>query len=237
MKKMTVDIWSDIRCPFCFIGKRKFDKALEKFTNADQIEVRWHSFQLDPDLVTEPERNPYEYLAARKGISVDEAKKLHQYVAEAAKEIGLQFNLDHSKVANSFRGHLLLQLAGEKNLANEMEEALFQAQFIDEKNIDDPKVLMEAGKSVGLQEDEILTALSSEEMSYKVNSDLQMARNLGINSVPFFIFNDKYAVSGAQPPELFVEVLEKSFGEFSENDHGIQILNSGESCDIDGNCE
>ena len=237
MKKMKVDIWSDIRCPFCFVGKRKFEKALDKFPNSENIEIIWHSFQLDPDLKTDPERDNYEYLAARKGISVEEAKILHGHAKNAGKEAGINFNFDQSKVANSFRGHLLIQLAKEKNLANEIEEKLFEAQFEKGQNIDDETNLIEIGKSVGLNEDEIKKALISDEMAYKVNEDLQMARHLGINAVPFFVFNDKYGVSGAQQPELFLEVLNKSWDEFSSGDNGLQIINSGESCDVEGNCE
>ena len=236
MKNMKVDIWSDIRCPFCYIGKRKFERALEQFPNAKNIEINWHSFQLDPDLKTDADRDNYEYLASRKGISVEEAKILHGHAKNAGKEAGIDFNFDDSKVANSFKGHLLIQMAKTKNLANEIEEKLFEAQFENGQNIDDEATLIKIGKSVGLSEDEIKEALKSDEMAYKVNEDLQIARQLGINAVPFFVFNDKYGVSGAQQPELFLEVLNKSWEEFSSGDNGLQIINSGESCDIEGNC-
>ncbi|MPM95996.1 hypothetical protein SDC9_143152 [bioreactor metagenome] len=162
---------------------------------------------------------------------------MHDHARNAGKEAGIDFNFENQKIANSFRGHLLIQLAKTKNLANEIEEALFAAQFIDAKNIDDEETLVEIGKSIGLEENEIRNALASDDFGYKVNEDLQMARHLGINAVPFFVFNDKYGVSGAQQPELFLEVLEKSFGEFSQGDQGLQIINSGESCDVDGNCD
>ncbi|MBB5332941.1 DsbA family oxidoreductase [Chryseobacterium koreense] len=237
MKKMKVDIWSDIRCPFCFVGKRKFEKALEKFPNSKDIQINWHSFQLDPDLQTQPERDPFEFFSEAKRIPVSQAKMMHDHARNAGKEAGIDFNFENQKIANSFRGHLLIQLAKTKNLANEIEEALFAAQFIDAKNIDDEETLVEIGKSIGLEENEIRNALASDDFGYKVNEDLQMARHLGINAVPFFVFNDKYGVSGAQQPELFLEVLEKSFGEFSQGDQGLQIINSGESCDVDGNCD
>ena len=234
---MKVNIWSDIRCPFCYVGKKKFEKALAQFPHAEEIEVTWHSFQLDPNLVTQPDTNPYDYFSKAKGIPVIQAKAMHEHAKKAGKEVGIDFNFDESKVANSFRGHLLIQLAKEKNLADAMEEALFEAQFISGKNIDDEAVLLETGKSVGLSEEEIKNALASDEMAHAVAQDGLMARQLGINAVPFFVFNDKYGVSGAQQPEHFLEVLNKSFEEFSAGDKGLQIISQGESCDTDGNCD
>ena len=233
---MKVNIWSDIRCPFCYVGKKKFEKALAQFPHAEEIEVTWHSFQLDPNLVTQPDTNPYDYFSKAKGIPVIQAKAMHEHAKKAGKEVGIDFNFDESKVANSFRGHLLIQLAKKKNLADAMEEALFEAQFITGKNIDDEAVLLETGKSVGLTEVEIKNALASDEMAHAVTQDGLMARQLGINAVPFFVFNDKYGVSGAQQPEHFLEVLNKSFEEFSAGDKGLQIISQGESCDTDGNC-
>lgn len=233
---MKVDIWSDIRCPFCYVGKKKFEKALEQFSNEKDIEVNWHSFQLDPNLVSQPERNPYEFFSESKRISVEQAKMMHQHAANAGKEAGIEFNFDDSKVSNSYKGHLLIQLAKTKNLANEAEEALFKAQLTEGKNIDDDTTLVEIGKEIGLSEEEVLAALQSDEMGYLVKQDMLTAAQLGINAVPFFVFNDKYGVSGAQQPELFLEVLEKTYQEFSAGDKGLQILENGESCDINGNC-
>ena len=234
---MKVNIWSDIRCPFCYVGKKKFEKALAQFPHAEEIEVTWHSFQLDPNLVTQPDTNPYDYFSKAKGIPVIQAKAMHEHAKKAGKEVEIDFNFDESKVANSFRGHLLIQLAKKKNLADAMEEALFEAQFITGKNIDDEAVLLETGKSVGLTEEEVKNVLVSDEMAHAVAQDGLMARQLGINAVPFFVFNDKYGVSGAQQPEHFLEVLNTSFEEFSAGDKGLQIISQGESCDTDGNCD
>ena len=234
---MIVDIWSDTRCPFCFIGKKNFEKALQNFTQNDKIQVNWHSFQLDPKMKTDLSRNHYEYLSDIKGHSLQETIKMHENLIQIGRNAGIDFNFDESKVANSFRGHLLIQLAKEKNLADAMEEALFEAQFISGKNIDDEAVLLETGKSVGLTEEEVKNVLVSDEMAHAVAQDGLMARQLSINAVPFFVFNDKYGVSGAQQPEHFLEVLNKSFEEFSTGDKGLQIISQGESCDTDGNCD
>jgi protein disulfide-isomerase len=113
---MKVDIWSDIRCPFCYIGKRKFEKALERFPHSDKVEVVWHSFQLDPELKTQPGVHVYDYLARVKGITRDQAVRMHQHVKQSAREVGLEFNFDSAIVANSFNGHRLIQLAKSKGL-------------------------------------------------------------------------------------------------------------------------
>ena len=234
---MKINIWSDVRCPFCFVGKKKFEKALEKFPHSEKLEITWHSFQLDPQLITQPDVNPYEYFAKAKGITVERAKAMHEGAAMAGKEAGIDFNFDDSKVANSNKAHLLIQLSKTKNLANEMEEALFEAQFLDGKNIDDEETLIQLAKSIGITEDEAKNALQSDELGYLVKQDMQLAAQLGINAVPFFVINDKYGISGAQQPELFLEALEKTWEEFSSGDKGLQLINSGDSCDIDGNCD
>ncbi len=233
---MKINIWSDVRCPFCFVGKKKFEKALEKFPHSEKLEITWHSFQLDPQLITQPDVNPYEYFAKAKGITIERAKAMHEGAAMAGKEAGIDFNFDDSKVANSYKAHLLIQLSKTKNLANEMEEALFEAQFLDGKNIDDEETLIQLAKSIGITEDEAKNALQSDELGYLVKQDMQLAAQLGINAVPFFVINDKYGISGAQQPELFLEALEKTWEEFSSGDKGLQLINSGDSCDIDGNC-
>ena len=233
---MKINIWSDIRCPFCFVGKRKFEKALEKFPHAEQLEIIWHSFQLDPNLVTQTDINPYEYFAKAKGITVERAKAMHSGAEMAGKEAGIDFNFDDSKVANSFKGHLMIQLSKTKNLVNEMEEALFEAQFLKGQNIDNEETLINIAKSVGFAEEEAKNALQSDELAYLVKQDMQLAAQLGINAVPFFVINDKYGISGAQQPELFLEALEKTWTEFSNGDKGLQLINSGDSCNIDGNC-
>lgn len=234
---MKVDIWSDIRCPFCYVGKKNFEKALDQFPEKENIEVTWHSFQLDPDMKTQPEKSSLEYFSERKGVSEEQAKGMYEHVYKAGKDAGIEFNFDHQKVANSYRGHLLLQLAASKNLANEAEEALFKAQLIEGKNIDDEATLIEIGKSISLNEEDIKKALVSDEFAEQVSKDMMLAQQMRISGVPFFVINDKYGVSGAQPSPVFSEVLEKSWEEFSAGDQGLKIIHSGESCDVDGNCD
>jgi predicted DsbA family dithiol-disulfide isomerase len=232
---MKVDIWSDVRCPFCYIGKRKFEKALEKFPHKNEIEVNWHSFELDPTLKTDPAVNAVEHIAEIKGISKEQAEGMHAYVTNAAKEIGLDFNFEKNVVANSFNAHRLIQLAKTKGLANEAEEALFKAHFTEGKNIDDKKALIEIGLAIGLTKDDVNEIFTSDAFAQEVNQDEMQAQSFGIRGVPFFILNNKYAVSGAQSPEVFSQALSQAWTEFEKEKQPL-IITEGESCSADGNC-
>lgn len=236
MKKMQIDIWSDVRCPFCYIGKHKFEKALEQFPSKSQINVTWHSFELDPDLKTDPIVNTLDHFVEKKGINREQAEQMTQYAALAAQEVGLKLNFDKAVVANSFNAHKLLQLAQTRNLGSEAEEALFRSHFTEGKNIDDKEVLLHIGGTIGLREKEVEEALFSDDYGYKVRQDESVAQSLGIHGVPYFIFNNKYAVSGAQSTEVFLSVLERSWAEFDKGNN-IVMLNDGDTCSAEGNCD
>lgn len=233
---MKVDIWSDTRCPFCFIGKRNFEKALQEFSQNDQVEVNWHSFQLDPNMKTDLTKNHYEYLSEIKGFPMTQIMQMHENLIQSGKNAGIDFNFDEVKVSNSFKSQMLVQFAKEKGKADEMEELLFEAYFQLGKDIDDVEVLSGIGEKLGFSKDEIEEAVQSPELAKLVKNDIFAANSLGIKGVPFFVFNEKYGISGAQPTDLFSEVLEKSWSEFSESKPDIKIIKEGDSCDIDGNC-
>jgi protein disulfide-isomerase len=218
VNKMKVEVWSDIMCPFCYIGKRHYEKALNQFANRDRVEIVWHSYQLDPAIPMNSgkKQNVFQYLADRKGITVEQALKMNERVLEMAKNAGLEFNLDKAVVANSFSAHRLIQLAKTRGLGDEAEESLFRAYFTDGKDFGNPEELAELGKSIGLSEDDVNEALTNDEFAYYVNQDIQEAQNLSIKGVPFFVFDRKYAVSGAQPTDTFTGVLEKSFAEWNK---------------------
>ena len=235
-EKMKIEIWSDIVCPFCYIGKRNFEKALQEFSQNDKIEVNWHSFQLDPNMKTDLTKNHYEYLSEVKGFPMAQIMQMHENLIQSGKNAGIDFNFDDVKVSNSFKSQMLVQLAKEKGKATEMEELLFEAYFKSGKDIDDVEVLSEIGNKIGFSNEEIQNAVNSEQLSDLVNNDISEASNLGIRGVPFFVFNQKYAISGAQPTHLFSEVLEKSWSEFSESNSELKIIEEGDSCDVDGNC-
>lgn len=210
---MTVDIWSDVRCPFCYIGKHKFEAALEKFPNKDTVKVNWHSFQLDPTITTSPGLSTLDYFTQVKNVSKEDALQMFNRMEAMASENGLTIDSNSTVLANSFRAHLLIQLAIQKGLANELEEALFKAHFSEAKNIDDQETLVEIAVSAGLDSQEATDALTSEELAYAVKQDEMQAQQIGVRGVPFFVFDNKYGVSGAQPTETFLEILEKAWQE------------------------
>ena len=205
--KLKVDIWSDVMCPFCYIGKRRIENALEKFPDRDTVQIEWHSYQLEPDLKTSGKENIYEYLASRKGQSLEWSRQMHERVVKMAEEVGLKYDFDHAVVANSFNAHRLLQLAKVKGVANDIEESLFRSYFTDGKDISDPEVLVSIGKQAGMKEQDIREVFNGGAYSEEVNNDIQEAYDIGVNGVPFFVFNNKYAISGAQPEEYFLQVL------------------------------
>ncbi|MDB4901438.1 MAG: disulfide bond formation protein DsbA [Mucilaginibacter sp.] len=234
---MKVEIWSDVMCPFCYIGKRRFENALQHFEHKDEVEIEWKSFQLNPDLVTNPDLNINQYLADVKGFTLDHAQQINDHVTQMAAEVGLTYNLDKAVVANSFNAHRFSHLAKKHGLGVEAEEQLFKAYFTDGKNIDDEDTLIDLGKELGLDAAEIKQALESNAYADEVKDDIDTAQYLGIRGVPFFVLNNKYAISGAQAVPVFEETLEKAFSEWQkENPKPKLEIIEGESCGPDGNC-
>ena len=236
--KMKVEIWSDVMCPFCYIGKRKFEKALNQFTENKDIEIIWKSYQLDPNSVTDPSLNSIKHLAQKKGWSESQAKETSEYVTNIAKQVGLSFNFDKAVVANSFDAHRLSHLALEKGVQDKLEEALFKAYFTDGKNTADAKTLLELGLSVGLTEADINKVLSSNQYAEDVKFDINEANQLGVRGVPFFVFDRKYAVSGAQESDTFFKTLEKAYAEWRKaNPKTTLDVTEGAVCTPDGECK
>lgn len=214
---MKVEIWSDIMCPFCYIGKRRFETALQQFPHRGDIEVVWKSFQLNPDMKTDPGKNINEYLAEIKGWTPDQARQVNQQVTDMAREEGLQYDFDKTVVANSFDAHRLIQLAKAHGKGDTMEESLFRAYFTEGKNIADPATLLELGTGAGLDADTVKNLLQSDAYADKVQQDVYEARQVGVRGVPFFVLNDRYAVSGAQPRETFSGALHQAWSEWAQN--------------------
>ncbi|MCW3103295.1 MAG: disulfide bond formation protein DsbA [Bacteroidetes bacterium] len=207
---MKVEIWSDIMCPFCYIGKRKFEKALEQFEHKAGVEITWKSFQLNPDMKTDPEMNINRYLAEMKGWSLEQAKEMNARVTQMAEAVGLKYDFDKAVVANSFDAHRLIQLAKTKGKGDEAEERLFKAYFTEGSNIADKETLIEIGESIGLEKAEVKEMLDSGKFAENVQEDINESQQVGVRGVPFFVFDRKYAVSGAQESDAFLEVLRKA---------------------------
>lgn len=231
---MKVEIWSDVVCPFCYIGKRKFEKALESFGPKDKVEVVWRSFQLDPDLKPVAGQSVHEYLGKRKGTTTAEGKKMNDYMADAAKEVGLTYDFDNAIINNTLDAHRLLHLAKEEQLQGQMKERLFAAYYTQGKNIGDHETLVQLAEEVGLEGAKVREVLASDAYLSEVQQDQYEAQQVGARGVPFFVFNSKYAVSGAQPPELFKQVLDKVW----EEEKPVDLSAGGEGfCTVDGECQ
>lgn len=233
--KMQVEIWSDVMCPFCYIGKRKFEPALAQFSDRDEIEIVWKSFQLDPNQPTVPDKTVQQYLAERKGMSLQQAQQMNDHVTNIAKQAGLTFHFDKAVLANSFDAHRVSHLAKENGLQNELEEQLFAAYFTDGKNTADHATLVELGTGIGLNADDVETVLQSDQYADEVRTDIYEARQLGVQGVPFFVFNRKYAVSGAQESQTFLRAISQSFAEWkkAQSQTVLEVI-EGPTCTTDG---
>ena len=234
---MNVEIWSDVMCPFCYIGKRKFEKALAQFPHKDKVNVIWKSFQLDPTTITDPTLNTIDNLAQKKGWSKEQADQTIAHVTGIAKQVGLDFHFEKAVVANSLDAHRLSHLAKKYGKQNELEEKLFSAYFIEGKNTADFNTLLQIATELGLDKTEVSALLKSNTYTNEVYRDIKQAQQIGVNGVPFFLLDNKYAVSGAQESETFLGALTKAYEEhLLKNNFETVTSSPSDSCGSDG-CE
>ncbi len=237
-EKMKVEIWSDVMCPFCYIGKRRFEKALNQLPEKENIEVIWKSFQLNPELKTDPSKNINQYLSEVKGMSLEHAAQMSEQVSKMAAAEGLHFELDKAIIANSMNAHRFSHFALNKNKQDEAEEQLFNAYFTEGKNTDDIDILINLGKNIGLVESELREVLESDRFTDDVRTDIYESQQLGVRGVPFFVFDRKYAVSGAQETAVFLQNLNKSVEEWKNEQAGKELkVDEGAVCRPDGECD
>ncbi len=217
-QKMKIEIWSDVACPFCYIGQAHLRKALAEFPEKEQIEIEWKSFVLDPTLPDDTAQDLFTSLSERKGMPLNQVMQMTTRVEQMGMQAGLNMNFQSAKPVNTAKAHQLIQLAKAQGVGDAAEERLFKAYFEEGANIAKNEVLVELGKDVGLQAEQILMALNSAEFAAKAQHDIQEARALGINGVPFFRLNGKYGLSGAQPVSAMQQALAQAFSEWkSEN--------------------
>jgi protein disulfide-isomerase len=236
--KLTIEIWSDVACPFCYIGKTNFENALNSFAKKDDIEVVWRSFILDPTLPEVNNKNLYESLSEKKGLSMDQVMQMTEGVQAMATRAGLQMNFDEAQAVNTFKAHRVLQLAKKNGKGGALKEALLEAYFTQGANVADASTLKSIAGKVGLSPEEVVQALEQNEYAEAVNDDVAEARSLGINGVPYFVIDRKYGISGAQPPEAFSQALERAYQEWSNtNKSQLEEVKSGSSCEPSGNCD
>src|SRR5699024_7547094 len=207
--KMKVDIWSDFVCPFGDIGKRRFEKALKTLNKDDHITIKYKSYQLDPCAKKNPEKSIHELLASKYGMGVEKAKATNADIGKQAAEEGLKYHFDTMIHTNTFDAHRVAKYAEANEKGKEMTERLLKAYFTDTRHIADHATLVELAEEVGLNSKEVAALLGENDFASLVRAEERQAREIGVKGVPFFVFNDKYAVSGAQPTEVFLDVLEK----------------------------
>jgi len=203
---MKIEIWSDIVCPFCYIGKRHLEQALAK--TGKTVEIEWKSFQLDPSVTADDAgASIVEHLAAKKGMSIEQVNGMMSQVESMANNAGLDMKLRTSFVMNTFHVHRVLHFAKSVGKGSELKEAFLKAHFTDNVNLNEEENLIRVAVSVGLNEENVLRVLRSNEFEEDVNEDAYTAQQFGARGVPFFVFNRESAVSGAQPVDVFEKIL------------------------------
>lgn len=204
---MRVEIWSDIVCPWCYIGKRRFERALASFPHADEVGVVWRSFQLNPDHPKGARVPLEESLAAKMGATVEQVRAMNARVKAIAAEEGLEYDFDRYNVVNTFDAHRLTHLAKAYDLNAELHERFLRAQLVEGEVLDDPDTLVRLAAEVGVPEAEARRVLESDDFAAEVEADSAELRALGGNGVPFFVIDRRFGISGAQPTEVFERAL------------------------------
>ena len=208
---MKVEIWSDVACPWCYVGKRRFDAALARFEYAASLDVRWRSFELDPTAPAEREQSYAERLAAKYRVGRAEAEDMIDTMLEAGARAGVVLRFDRAKAGNTFDAHRMLHWAAEHGAQHDLTEHTLRATFTKGQVIADPDVLVALAQAAGLDPVEARAVAASDRYAEDVRADERRAAELGITSVPFFVFAGTYGVAGAQPPELLLQVLQEAW--------------------------
>lgn len=209
----TIEIWSDILCPFCYIGKRRFQAALDVLPQRDQVQVLWRSFELDPNAERDYELSIDELLAKKYGRSLDWAKEMNANMEEQARQLGLTLHTDRIIPTNSFDAHRLLHLGKSLNIQDTVSEKLFAAYFTEGRHIGKKATLLAIAEEAGIASDKARAMLDSNDFADAVRQDEEEAQLFGLTGVPAFVLNRKYLISGAQPTEIFTQALQKLVGE------------------------
>lgn len=226
---MKVEIWSDVVCPWCYIGKRRFERAVEEFDG--EVEVIWRSFELNPGAATSYDKPLDELLASKYRTSPQRARQMIEQMTENAAQEGLEFNLMESQGGNTLDAHRLIHFAAERDKASEMKERLLSAYMTEGRAISDPDVLADLAEEIGLDRETVEIMLSGDDYVEAVRRDEATANQVGVRGVPFFLVGGRYGVSGAQPSDALLDVMERARDE-AEPDS--TPANAGASCDEDG---
>jgi predicted DsbA family dithiol-disulfide isomerase len=229
---MDVEIWSDIACPWCYVGKRRFEAALARFEHRDDVRVTWRSFELDPSAPAEREGERAARMAEKYGISVERAREMERQMTETAAGEGLDFHLDIQRSGTTFDGHRLIHLAAEHGLQDAMKERLLRAYFTEGQLMSDHETLIRLAAEVGLDQDDARQMLASDRYADEVRDDERTASQFGISAVPTFVVDRSIGASGAHPPEALLELLDEGWARRAP----APVIAGGEACGVDGDC-
>ena len=227
---MDVEIWSDIACPWCYVGKRRFETALSEFEHRDDVSVTWRSFELDPSAPRERNGDRAARLAEKYGMTLEQARAAEQRLTDVAAGDGLDFRFDIARSGLTFDGHRMIHLAAEQGLQDAMKERLMRAYFTEGELVGDPQTLVRLATEVGIPAAEAEATLSGDRFADAVRDDERTAQQLGISAVPTFVVDRSLGVSGAQPPEQLLGLLREGWA----NRRPVNVVTGGEACGPDG---
>jgi protein disulfide-isomerase len=240
LNKMKIEVWTDIMCPYCYIGKIHYEKALRQFDHADEVELEWKAFQLNPDLPDNGNGIPVmDYLINQSGYPEEGIKSMYSSLRELSEEAGAVFNLENAIAANTRDAHRLIKLAAKKGMDSFVLGKLSKAYFEEAKDYSDRDLLISIGKEAGLDKEEIIEMLNSDDYKYEIKQDMQEAANLGFDTVPTFLMDRRQAIVGSEPVQLFIDVLNKAYKAWksrTEEEIKPEVF-KGKSCSVDGVCD
>jgi predicted DsbA family dithiol-disulfide isomerase len=230
---VKVEIWSDIVCPWCFVGKRQFERAMAQFEHAAETEVVWRSYELDPRAPAEREGSYSERIARKYGLEVGAARAAISRIVNAGAEVGIDFKFDTMRPGNTFDAHRLVHLAKERGMQDAVKERFLAANFFEGEPIGRHDVLARLAVEAGLDADDVRNVLAGDAYAEAVRVDERVAQSLGVTGVPFFLIDDAYGVPGAQDPMVFLNLLNRAW---AETHRDVEIVAGGDVCD-DESCE
>jgi len=208
---MKIDIWSDLVCPYCYLGKRRLETALAQFAHRDQVELVWHSFELDPYAPAVSDEGTSEMLSRKYGIPLQQARASQRALEQQAAAVGLEFHLETTRTGNTFDAHRLIHLARSHGRQDELKDRLFAATFTEGRPIGDHEMLVELALEAGVPEADARRVLSSDEYADDVRADEADAVEVGVDGVPFFLIDRRFMIPGAQTPETVLAILERAW--------------------------
>lgn len=238
--KMKIEIWTDIMCPYCYIGKAHYEAALKQFGHADEVEIEWKAYVLNPDLPGQGKGIPLEkYLSETAGLTEEKIEAMFRGVKQLADDAGLKFNLRNAIAANTQDAHMLVKMASRIGKSSWVLGQLSKAYFEEGKDYSDPDLLISIGKEAGLKEEDIRHMFDCDDYKYEIKQNMQEAANLGFDTVPTFLMDRRQAIIGSEPVELFLKVFNKAYNAWknrTQKEDATEVTR-GKSCTSDGVCE